>query len=186
LQAIGRPDEARAAVERGLEVATDLHDDALLARVHRAFLLLYLWTGPAAKAQEHGRRAIAIAEASGQRTVAWSAHWALAMLAGLTGNADDVRRHLGDAQRIADELRSPLLRVWTAEVEIEYAAGIGEWDHAVALAERTIEIARSLGQRTLLPRLLVWLGLLYLGRGDAERGKACVDEAWALSGGGAL
>jgi DNA-binding CsgD family transcriptional regulator/tetratricopeptide (TPR) repeat protein len=182
LQAIGRPDEARAAVERGLEVATDLHDDALLARVHRAFLLLYLWTGPAAKAQEHGRRAIAIAEASGQRTVAWSAHWALAMLAGLTGNADDVRRHLGDAQRIADELRSPLLRVWTAEVEIEYAAGIGEWDHAVALAERTIEIARSLGQRTLLPRLLVWLGLLYLGRGDAERGKACVDEAWALSG----
>jgi ATP/maltotriose-dependent transcriptional regulator MalT len=145
-------------------------------------LLLYLWTGPAAKAQEHGRRAIAIAEASGQRTVAWSAHWALAMLAGLTGNAEDVRRHLGDAQRIAEELRSPLLRVWTAEVEIEYAAGIGEWDHAVTLAERTIELARSLGQRTLLPRLLVWLGLLYLGRGDVEHGKACVDEAWELSG----
>ena len=182
LQAIGRSDEARQAVERGLEVATELHDDALLARVHRALLLLYLWTGPAAKAQEHGRRAIAIAEASGQRTVAWSAHWALAMLAGLTGNAEDVRRHLGDAQRIAEELRSPLLRVWTAEVEIEYAAGIGEWDHAVTLAERTIELARSLGQRTLLPRLLVWLGLLYLGRGDVERGKACVDEAWELSG----
>lgn len=182
LQAIGRPDEARQAVERGLEVATELHDDTLLARVHRALLLLYLWTGPAAKAQEHGRRAIAIAEASGQRTVEWSAHWALAMLAGLTGNAEDVRRHLGDAQRIAEELRSPLLRVWTAEVEIEYAAGIGEWDHAVALAERTIDIARSFGQRTLLPRLLVWLGLLYLGRGDVERGKACVDEAWDLSG----
>lgn len=182
LQAIGRSDEARQAVERGLELATELQDDALLARVHRALLLLYLWTGPAAKAQEHGRRAIAIAEASGQRAVAWSAHWALAMLAGLTGNADDVRRHLAHAQRIAEELRSPLLRVWTAEVEIEYAAGIGEWDHAVALAERTIEIARSLGQRTLLPRLLVWLGLLYFGRGDVERGKACVDEAWDLSG----
>jgi len=182
LQAIGRSDEARRAVERGLEVATELNDDALLARVHRALLLLYLWTGPAAKAQEHGRRAIAIAETSGQRTVAWSVHWALAMLAGLTGNAEDVRRNLGDAQRIAEELRSPLLRVWTAEVEIEYAAGMGDWDHAVALAERTIEMARSLGQRTLLPRLLVWLGLLYLGRGDVERGKACVDEAWDLSG----
>jgi DNA-binding CsgD family transcriptional regulator/tetratricopeptide (TPR) repeat protein len=182
LQAIGRPEEARQAIERGLEVATELHDDALLARVHRALLLLYLWTGPAAKAQEHGRRAIAIAEASEQRTVAWSAHWALAMLAGLTGNAEDVRRHLGDAQRIAEELRSPLLRVWTAEVEIEYAAGVGDWDHAVTLAERTIELARSLGQRTLLPRLLVWLGLLYLGRGDVERGKACVDEAWESSG----
>jgi len=182
LQAIGRSDEARLAVMRCLELATELNDDALLARVHRALLLLYVWTGPAAKAQEHGQRAIAIAEASGQRTVAWSAHWALAMLAGLTGNAEDVRRHLGDAQRIAEELRSPLLRVWTAEVEIEYAAGMGEWDHAVALAERTIEVARSLGQRTLLPRLLVWLGLLYFGRGDVERGKACVDEAWDLSG----
>jgi len=182
LQAIGRSEEAREAVERGLEVATALHDDALLARVHRALLLLYLWTGPAHKAREHGQRAIAIAEGSGERTVAWSAHWALAMLAGLTGNAEDVRRHLADAQRITEELRSPLMRVWTAEVEIEYAAGIGEWDHAVALAERTIEMARSLGQRTLLPRLLVWLGLLHLGRGDVERGKACVDEAWELSG----
>jgi DNA-binding CsgD family transcriptional regulator/tetratricopeptide (TPR) repeat protein len=182
LQAIGRSAEARQAVERGLEVATELADDALLARVHRALLLLYLWTGPAEKALAHGERAIALAEASGQRTVAWSAHWALAMLAGLTGNSDAVRQRLADAQRIAEELRSPLLRAWTAEVEIEYAAGMGEWDHAVALAERTIEIARSLGQRTLLPRLLVWLGLLYLGRGDVERGKACVDEAWDLSG----
>src|SRR5262249_55728933 len=29
--------------------------------------------------------------------------------------------------------------------------------------------------------LLVWVGLLYLGRGDLERGKACVNEAWELS-----
>ena len=55
--------------------------------------------------------------------------------------------------------------MWTSEVEIEYAAGVGDWDHAVALAERTIQTARLLGQRTLLPRALVWLGLLYLGRG---------------------
>ena len=124
-----------------------------------------------------------LAEASGQRSVAWSAHWALAMLGGLTGRAEDVRRHLAEAHRIADELRSPLFRVWTSEVEIEYCAGIGDWDHAVALAERTIDVARSLGQRTLLPRVLVWLGLLYLGRGDVERGKACVDEAWELAHG---
>jgi ATP/maltotriose-dependent transcriptional regulator MalT len=67
-------------------------------------------------------------------------------------------------------------------VAIEYYAGIGEWDQAVALAERTLEAARSLGQSALIPRLLVWLGLLYFGRGNIDRGKACVDEAWALSG----
>lgn len=182
LQAIGRPDAARREVEAALAMATSIGDDTLLARVHRTLLLLYLWTGPADAAREHGKRAIALAEAAGQRRVAWSAHWALAMLGGLTGNVEEVRRQLADAKHLADELRSPMFRVWTAEIEIEYAAGVGDWDYAVELAERTIELARSLGQRTLLPRLLVWLGLLYLGRGDIDRGKACVDEAWTLSG----
>jgi DNA-binding CsgD family transcriptional regulator/tetratricopeptide (TPR) repeat protein len=183
LQAVGKSAESRDEVERALEIASTLGDDALLARVHRSLLLLYLWVGPAEKAREHGKRCIQLAEASGQRAVAWSGHWALAMLGGLTGKSDEIRRHLGEAHRIADELRSPLFRVWTSEVEIEYAAGVGDWDHAVALAERTIATSRSLGQRTLLPRALVWAGLLYIGRGDMERGKACVDEAWALTAG---
>jgi DNA-binding CsgD family transcriptional regulator len=184
LQALGRRDEAEAEVERALEIAQRLRDEPLLARVHRALLLLYVWTGPADRAREHGLEAIELAERSKQRGVAWSAHWALAMLAGLTGDAPSVSRHLSEAQRLAEELRSPLLRVWTAEVAIEYAAGIGEWDEAVALAEKTIAMARALGQRTLLPRVLVWLGLLYFGRGEIERGKQCVDEAWELSGAG--
>ena len=182
LQGLGRRDEAESAVHRALEIAERLGDAALLARAHRALLLLYVWTGPPEEAREHGNRAIALAEQSGQRGVAWSAHWALAMLAGLTANVSDVSRHLSEAQRLADELRSPLLRVWTAEVAIEYHAGIGDWDTAVALAERTVSVARALGQRTLVPRVLVWLGLLYFGRGDVERGKLCVDEAWELSG----
>lgn len=184
LQAIGRTAESRAEIEGALEIAKSLGDEGLLARVHRALVLVYLWMGPAELAREHGRQAIALAESSGQRSVAWSAHWALAMLEGLTGQAEATRRHIGEAQRIADELRSPLFRAWISEVEIEYAAGVGDWDHAVALAQRTIDVARSLGQRTLLPRVLVWLGLLYLGRGDVERGKACVDEAWELAIGG--
>jgi ATP/maltotriose-dependent transcriptional regulator MalT len=184
VQGLGRGDAARGEIERALELAEAIGDESLLARVHRALVLSYLWTGPADKARQHGRRAIELAESSGQRSVAWSAHWALAVLGGLTGNADDARRHLAEAQRVADELRSPLFRVWTSEVEIEYAAGIGEWDHAVALAERTIAVARSLGQRTLLPRTLVWLGLLHLGRGDMEQGGACIDEAWQLANAG--
>ena len=184
LQALGRPEDAAREIQSALDIATAANDPALLARAHRALLLLHLWTGPADEARESGARAIAIAEAANGRTrgVAWSAHWALAMLGGLTGNAEEVRLHLAEAQRLAEEARSPLFRVWTAEVEIEYAAGIGEWEHAVSLAERTIALARSLGQRTLVPRLLVWLGLLHFGRGDIERGRECVEEAWELSG----
>jgi DNA-binding CsgD family transcriptional regulator/tetratricopeptide (TPR) repeat protein len=184
LQAIGRTAESRHEIERAREIANSLGDDALLARVHRGLVLLYLWAGPAHEARANGEKAIQLAALSGQRSVAWSAHWALAMLGGLTGKSDEIRRHLAEAHRIADELRSPLFRLWTSEVEIEYAAGVGDWDHAVALAERTIETARLLGQRTLLPRALVWLALLYFGRGDVERGKACADEAWQLSAGG--
>src|SRR5256714_8246676 len=106
------------------------------------------------------------------------------MLGGLRAGVQDISPHLAEGQRMADELRSPVVRAWTAEVAIEYYAGIGEWETAVALAERTLTAARSLGQQTLIPRLLVWLGLLYFGRGDVEQGKRCVDEAWELSGAG--
>jgi DNA-binding CsgD family transcriptional regulator len=182
LQGLGRPEDAERTVQSALEIAERLGNAALLARVHRALLLLYVWTGPPQLARRHGAQAIALAEQAGERGVAWSAHWALAMLGGLTASVQDITVHLAHAQRVADELRSPLLRAWTAEVAIEYYAGIGEWDQAVALAERTLDAARSLGQRALLPRLLVWLGLLYFGRGNVDRGKACVDEAWEISG----
>ena len=182
LQEVGRNEEAKREVLGALEMAERIGDNALLARMHRGLLLLFAWTGPADLAHEHGRRAIELAEQSGQRGVAWSAHWAMATLAGLTGDAAAIQRHLGAAEQLAEELRSPLLRLWTAEVSIEYLSGIGEWDQAVALGERTISVARSLGQRTLLPRLLVWTGLVYLGRGDLERAKRYLDEAWRLSG----
>lgn len=184
LQAIGKRDEAEQDVRAALALAEEIGEPALLARVHRALLLLFVWTGPATDARTHGERAITLAEVSGDRGVAWSAHWALATLAGLTGDATGVARHLGEAERLAEALRSPLLRVWTAEVAIEYAAGTGNWENAVVLAERTTAMARALGQRTLLPRVLVWTGLLHLGRGDLEKGEACVSEAWELSGAG--
>jgi DNA-binding CsgD family transcriptional regulator len=63
---------------------------------------------------------------------------------------------------------------------------VGEWRPALALADRTIPAARALGQRTLLPRLLVWTGLIYRGLGDLERTRELVEEAWTLSGAAAV
>ncbi|MDQ6828306.1 MAG: LuxR C-terminal-related transcriptional regulator, partial [Gemmatimonadota bacterium] len=152
------------------------------ARTHRALLLLHVWTGTPSRAREHGARAIELARESGQLTVEWSAHWALALLGGLTGNAEETQRHLRESERLADQLHSPVLRLWSAEIEIEVASAQGDWSGALAIAERSVGLARVLGQRALLPRLLVWMGILYLGRGDMDRGKASIDEAWALSG----
>jgi DNA-binding CsgD family transcriptional regulator len=184
LQEVGRSADAAAELQAALAVAERLADPVLLARVHRALLLLHVWTGPPERAREHGERAVELATASGDMAVLAAAEWGLAVLSGLTGNEAALRRHVAACDRLADELRSPLLRLWTAEIAIEYASGSGDWEAGIALGERTIALARALNQRTLLPRILVWTALMYLGRGDLERGRGYVDEAWAASGAG--
>ncbi|MFL5574880.1 MAG: AAA family ATPase [Gemmatimonadaceae bacterium] len=181
LQELGRGSEAIAAVEEALAIAERERDPALLGRVHRALLLLRVWTGPPDEARRHGERALALAAESSQPALAWSAHWAMALLGGLTGDSASAARHLAASEELATALRSPVLGLWSAEVAIEYASGVGDWERALALAERSIPLARSLAPRTLLPRLLVWAGLLHLGRGDLAVAWRHFDESWLLA-----
>ena len=185
LQAIGRREEASGDVHAALDSAVALGDEPLLARVHRAMLLLHLWTGPIADARAHGERAVALAAESGERLLEWSAHWAMAILGGLTGDAASTAHHVRESERLAAEIGSPVLRLWTDEVAIEYMAGVGEWAAALARAEQAIPSARALGQRTLLARVLVWTGLIHRGLGDEERTREHIEEAWRLVGGDA-
>jgi len=184
LQEMGRLDAAKAEVECALLVAEQTGSDSLLARAHRALLLLYAWTGPAAVSLEHGTKAIQFAEASGEAMLEWTAHWGMGLLGGLTGNGPEVVNHIRECHRLEERLRSPLLPLWTAELSLQYASGIGDWDAGIATGERTIALARALRQRTLLPRLLVWTGLIYLWRNDLVKARSYFDEAWKLSGSG--
>ncbi|HUR91321.1 MAG TPA: LuxR C-terminal-related transcriptional regulator, partial [Gemmatimonadaceae bacterium] len=134
------------------------------------------------RAREHGRKAVALADESGQKLLAWSAHWGMAMLAGLDSDAPGLVEHVSAASRLADELRSPLLPLWTAEISVQYASGVGNWETGIATGERAIALARSLAQRTLLPRLLVWTGTIHLWRGDHARALEMFEEAWTMSG----
>ncbi|MEO8576345.1 MAG: AAA family ATPase [Gemmatimonadales bacterium] len=181
LQELGRLDASKEQVESALVAAEKAGSDEMLARAHRALLLLYAWTGPADLALAHGHKAILFAESAGEKMLEWTAHWAMGLLAGLTGKAPEVIAHIRHCERLEEQLRSPLLPLWTAELSIQYASWMGEWDAGVALGERTIALARSLRQRTLVPRLLVWTGLIYLWRHDLERAKSYFDEAWTLS-----
>lgn len=183
MHALGQSDAAREDVEHALRIAGHVGDTALLARAHRTSLLLHAFIGPAERAQADGMRALEFAEAAGERGVAWSAHWAMAMVGGLTGNSAAVVAHLAESERLAEALGSPVLRCWTAELAIEYASGSGDWDAGLALAERTIALARALEQRMLLPRLLVWAAMIHLHRNARDRAKQYLDEAHALVGG---
>jgi DNA-binding NarL/FixJ family response regulator/tetratricopeptide (TPR) repeat protein len=183
LQSLGRHQEATESVGETLNVASNIGDASLSARVHQTALQLYAWTGPVATAREHGALAIALASASEDRAVEWSAHWAMAMLEGFTGDVPAMERHLGAASTLADQLASPVLQALTAEIAIEHASGVGRWDEALAIAERTIPLARVLMPQSLLPRVLVWTALILLERDEVDRAHALLEEAWELSAG---
>lgn len=182
LQELGRGEQARGDVERALALAEGLGDKGLLARAHRALALLYIWTGPPREGREHALRALEYAEEAGDRTVLFWSQWALAVVEGLIGSTREMARRIEEAREVAAQLRSPVLRLWTAELAVEHAYAIGDWDSALARGERAIAQARAMGLPTLLPRLLVWTSLVYLGRGDLERARELVDEAWEVSG----
>lgn len=178
----GEGAEAEREGMLALALAESEGDPALLARVHQALQGLTVWRGPSERVAEHASRALAFATTAGDAQTAWQTEWVSAYHAGLTGDAAGTAARLAEASRIAEDLRSPLLRLWTAEVAIEYRSGIGEWSAALDLGDRTIADARAFGQRRLLPRLLVWTSLIHCGRGDLELAKARIDEAWMLSG----
>jgi DNA-binding CsgD family transcriptional regulator/tetratricopeptide (TPR) repeat protein len=185
LQDLGRLQEAQGEIEAALEsaAASGVENDALLSRAHRALLLLYAWTGPFELARQHGMKAVAYAEAARQHMLEWTAHWGLALLAGVSGDAGEVAKQIKRSDELAEQMQSPLLPLWSAEIYVQYLSGIGEWDAALATAERTINQAKTLNQRILLPRLYVWAGLIYLWRGDDEKAKQYFDLGWKIAGG---
>jgi len=182
LQSEGRPKEAQAEMEAALALAESVSDPGLLARVHRGLMILHTWLGDPERVREHGREAIPLSQAAGDAHVTYWINWQLAIQEGFLGDTERMDEHIHRCQELAEELRSPVLELWTAEVFIEHAAASGRWDTGIALGERAVAKARALSQDALLPRLLVFLALIYLSRGEIERGKECVDEAWELSG----
>jgi DNA-binding CsgD family transcriptional regulator/tetratricopeptide (TPR) repeat protein len=181
LQELGRADEAGREIDCARRIAEAVGDTALLARTHRALLLLHIWTGPPDEARVQGARAAQLAREVGDVTTEFYSEWGLAVLEGLTGHTDAMAKHVAVIERIAHEQRSPLLRLWTAELSIEMAAAVGDWDRGIAVGEHAIGLARSLNQRTLLPRLLVWTSLIHLGRSDIDIARTYIDEAWTIS-----
>ncbi|MDQ6769142.1 MAG: AAA family ATPase [Gemmatimonadota bacterium] len=184
LQDLGRLKRAQAEAESALVSAAEggMKNDSLLSRAHRALLLLYTWAGPLELAREHGIKAIAHAEAARQRMLEWTAHWGMALLAGVSGDGPAFLEHVAASDRLAEQMHSPLLPLWSAELMVQYHSSTGDWDAAIEIAERTIAQAKDLNQRMLLPRLYVWSGLIYLWRGADEKAKEYFDEAWKLAG----
>ncbi|MCH7990862.1 MAG: AAA family ATPase [Gemmatimonadetes bacterium] len=179
---LGLGTEALDILAEALPLAETIGDPDLLARVHRALTLLHVWVGPPAKAIEHGERSIELAKQVGSLSTEFWARWGLAVLAGMRGDTDRMAHGIDDLNDIADRARSPVLRLWTAEMSVELAFGQGQWDTGVARGEQAISLARTLNQRTLLPRLLVLTSQFYVARDELDRAQDLIDEAVQMSG----
>ncbi|MDX1492726.1 MAG: AAA family ATPase [Longimicrobiales bacterium] len=182
LHEVGRADDALETLHEALPLAEEMGDAGLLARVHRALALLHVWVGPPEDAERHGHRAIELAQEVGSLSIEFWARWGLAVLTGMRGETEAMAQAIDEVTEIADRARSPVLRLWTADMAVELAYGQGDWDAGVTKGEQAISVARSLNQRTLLPRLLVWTSQFHVARGDLERAEELIDEAVAMAG----
>lgn len=182
LQELGRADEALETLSSALPLAEALGDAGLQARVHRGLALLRVWIGPPAEARYHAERAIELARRVGDLSIEFWARWGLAVLDGMRGDTVQMAKSVEEVNELADKVRSPVLRLWTADMAIELAYFRGDWDKGIAIGNTAIALARSLNQRSLLPRLLVWTSQIHLGRGQLDEAKKLVDEAVTVSG----
>ena len=87
LQEMGRLEAAKAEVERALLVGEQTGSDSILSRAHRSLMLLYAWTARWSVSLDHGQKAIRFAESAHEAMLEWTAHWGMALVAGLTANA---------------------------------------------------------------------------------------------------
>ena len=181
-QHVGRQQEARQAAEESLSLGEKHGNVPLLARAHISMARLHLWLGEPDAAKIHSEKALELATECGDPGVVYWSHWATGVMEGMRGNTREIALRIEAMNQIVDDVRSPTLKLWTAELSIEHAYCYGDWDAGMELGESAVDLARSLNQKTLLPRLLVWLSLIYIGRGDFDRVKELTDEAWEVSG----
>jgi len=182
LENLGRAEAADRAVEDSLVQARQLGDARVLGQVHRTRIQIYIWSGRILEAREAAQTALEICAGTGDRGVEFWSRWALAALEGLLGNTAEMAAQIEIAQAIADEIASPFLDLATRELAIELAYARGEWELGIRQGKRAIELARATHQRLLLPRLLVWVSLMHLGRGELDVADRLTKEAWEVSG----
>jgi tetratricopeptide (TPR) repeat protein len=181
-QSIGAAEEAADVIKESLFLATELGQPALLGRVHNAALWLNIWPGHFEEVRSHAEKALSLARQSGDRGVEFWCQWAMGAMEGLMGNTSAMEHRIVEVRRLADEIGSPLLHLETNELAVELAYARGDWVEGIELGERSIELARATDQKMVLPRLLVWVSLMHLGRGELGVADKLTMEAWAVSG----
>ena len=181
-QSAGRGEAGEAALRSALTLAEEFARPELTGRAHGAFMRMHIWTGRLDEVRSHAEEALAVARQCDDPTLEFWSQWAMGAMEGLIGRTREMERRIELARELAARVGSPLLQLEVAELDVELAYARGDWVRGLAVGDEAIGLARSLDARTILPRLLVWVSLIRLGRGDFGIADELTREAWEVSG----
>jgi DNA-binding NarL/FixJ family response regulator len=166
----GRWEEARAALEEALrETGTP---DALVGLGDAHF-----WLGDIRKCVDYREQAYATYRRTGNILgAAESAVWLCMIYESALGNLIVSRAWLSRAERLLEDVDAGPLGGWLWLAKAMYG---GESPETRALLEKTVKLARELGDPDLELCALGELGVYLVKAGEVEEGLRCVDEAMA-------
>lgn len=177
-------EEAEARNE--MEIVVRTSDAAGDARLHifasELVLMLEFWTGHFTAARAAGERMITFARRAMIPERELVGEYWLGVLEYFAGNARRSHDHVVAGRELAGQLESPTLDVLVAEGSGVLAFQEGDWPTAREMLERSVDIARTAGFHSSLPRLLSSLARLDLGVGETERAGCALQEADRISG----
>ncbi|HZP91065.1 MAG TPA: BTAD domain-containing putative transcriptional regulator [Actinomycetota bacterium] len=168
----GATDAARAAGEPELEAAACLALGTAL--VHAA-------KGKDEEGAAALHRCIAVAESTGQRDLATSAHRELGYVEVLRGDFARARTLLAEAERLADG--DPAERAKIEAVLGVYHADQGALEQGAAALRRSIELSESTGQAKQTAWSVTVLGRTQLQRGEIDLAEESLERGRALARG---
>ncbi len=173
----GRHDEAARGIDEALEVAGQLGDPPLLARVLKLRATLNWYRGNLAQAETDARAAAAEYRALGSLRGA-------AVSLGALGNALYSRRQLADAERIyADALRHARTAAWLTGIgKLEnclatVAFHTADWDRACEHWRAALTVTERTGNRVERALILNNFGFVAAARGEDDAAASLYVEA---------
>jgi class 3 adenylate cyclase/tetratricopeptide (TPR) repeat protein len=173
----GDSDGAERAIGRAVVEAETAGDVATLGKSHYVLAREGFWRGRLAEGADHGRRAVAALERTGDWW--WLAHshsWTGINLCNL-GRLDEALAAVAEAARIGDERGDPRIHSYAAWNRCWILATRGDWEEAIAAGTESLQTSPdSLNSSYSLG----WLGFAYREKGDFSEAIRHLDRSIAL------
>jgi len=135
---LGEGRAAQSFARETLALAGRADDARLEGRARYILARESFWAGQLAQGIEHGRRAVRLLEATGDRFYLSLSHWTMALNYFLLGRCDEALESTAWAQAAADKLADPRLATNAARASDWIHATMGDWATGVEAGRRAL------------------------------------------------